>query len=390
MLDSIYIGMSGLTGYAQGLRVIANNTANVNTPGFKGSSLQFTDLFSSGSGNGGAGQVGHGLATNGTTLNFRQGELRQTGNALDLALNGEGLFTLKDQSGKIHYTRAGQFQFDSDGVLVNRADGTRVMGLAANGTLAEVSIADARTTSGKASSVVSFTGNLSSTAATQSVNGITVFDAVGGEHALSLNFTNTNAAAAGSWQVALLDGDTTVASKQIIFDSGKPTAATAQWRFDYAPAGLESLPLTFDFSEGVTSFAAGNLSTLAMTRQDGFSPAALTKATFGTSGALSMTYANGQTVKGARLALGRFDSLDDVSAIGGGSFDAINRNGWHVGGAETGAFGAISAGTVEISNVDLSQEFSDLVVMQRGYQASSQIMSTADDMLKELFAMSGK
>src|SRR5690349_4529516 len=106
MLESIFIGMTGLSGYSQGLRVIANNTANLNTPGFKSSSLQFSDLFYSNDGNtdSHSAQVGHGLGTGGTVLNFKQGELRQTGNDLDLAIDGEGMFALKDEGGNIHYT----------------------------------------------------------------------------------------------------------------------------------------------------------------------------------------------------------------------------------------------------------------------------------------------
>src|ERR1044071_9789435 len=105
MLDSIYIGMSGLMGYSRGLRVIANNTANINTPGFKGASLQFGDLFyangpaSGAMTDGGVSQMGQGLTTYSTTLDFSQGDLRQSGNALDLAVDGQGLFTLKDEKG---------------------------------------------------------------------------------------------------------------------------------------------------------------------------------------------------------------------------------------------------------------------------------------------------
>src|SRR3954471_8343015 len=113
MLNSIYIGMTGLQGYSQGLRVIANNTANLNTPGFKGSTLQFADMFYTNDGSGaGNMQVGYGLHTAGTVLNFQQGELRQTGNNLDLAIDGQGLFTVQDAAGNTHYTRAGQFTFN--------------------------------------------------------------------------------------------------------------------------------------------------------------------------------------------------------------------------------------------------------------------------------------
>jgi flagellar hook protein FlgE len=105
MLDSIYVGITGLRGYSDGLRAIANNTTNINTPGFKSSSLQFSDLFYA-SGNGGSGgQLGYGLNVGATTLNFKQGELRQTGNDLDLAVDGEGMFTLRDAGGKLHHAR---------------------------------------------------------------------------------------------------------------------------------------------------------------------------------------------------------------------------------------------------------------------------------------------
>ena len=102
MLGSIYVAMSGLQGYSQGLRLIANNTANINTPGFKSSSLGFADLFySTRDLDAGLMQIGHGLTTTGTCLNFKQGELRQTGNSLDLAIDGQGLFTLQDEGGNL-------------------------------------------------------------------------------------------------------------------------------------------------------------------------------------------------------------------------------------------------------------------------------------------------
>lgn len=390
MLDSIYIGMSGLNTFAQGLRVIGNNTANMNTPGFKASTMQFADLFTNAGsdGQGGSGTSGHGVGMTGTTLNFRQGELRQTGNALDLAVDGQGLFVLEDDSGKRHYTRAGQFEFDSEGRLVNRADGRKVMGLSA-GALEAISIAGVRVSGGKPSSTIAFSGNLSSTEASQTVSGITVFDAVGGEHKLDLVLTNTGDSLAGSWDVALMDGTTKIASQQLVFESGRPTAASAKIHVRYKPDGLADMPLSLDFSNDVSAFAAGNLSTLAMSRQDGYAPAAMTSASIDKTGTLVLSYANGQVIKGARLALGRFDSIDDVGQ-GGSSFDAVDGNGWHMGVADGDAFGVIKGATLEMSNVDLSQEFSELVVMQRGYQASSQIIATANDMLEELFAMKGK
>jgi flagellar hook protein FlgE len=391
MLDSIFVGMSGLHGYSQGLRVIANNTANINTPGFKGSTMQFADVFYSTSGSGsGLAQVGYGLSATGTTLNFKQGELRQTGNSLDLAVDGQGLFTLKDTSGNLHYTRAGQFMFNNEGLLVNRADDSRVMGVNASGVQGEISIAGQSTVAGKATTTVTFSGNLSSTSTTQTVSSVKVVDHLGGEHLLSLKLTNTNATEAGSWTVELLDGTTSVGTGKIVFSNGQPVAANNRVTLTYTPAGLTAVPLVLDFSTDVTSFASGNLSTLAFKSQNGFTPGTLTGVSFDELGVLVMSYSNGQTVKGSKLSLGRFDSLDAVESVGGNAFDAKDSLSWHIGVAGDGGFGRVRSGMIELSNVDLSQEFSDLVIMQRGYQASSQVISTANEMLQELFTMKGK
>lgn len=394
MIGSIYIGMSGLNGYSQGLRVIANNTTNMNTPGFKASTLQFADMFYSTSGGAGSGnglmQVGYGLNTAGTTLNFRQGELRQTGNTLDLALDGQGLFTLRDASGNLRYTRAGQFMFNDEGVLVSRVDGSVVMGIGADGTMGEIRIQNQSTREGQASGTLKFSGNLSSTATDQTINGVKVIDSLGGEHLLTVKLTNNSATTPGSWTVTLLDGATTVGTGEIRFNLGRPDPAFSKVAITYTPAGQAAVPLTLDFSNNVTSFAAGNLSTLAFSSQDGYLPGTMTGAGFDDTGTLVMQYDNGQTVKGAKLALGRFDSLEAVQSLGGNAFGATNSLAWHMGVAGGGGFGKVRSGMVELSNVDLSQEFSDLVIMQRGYQASSQIISTANEMLQELFNMKGK
>ncbi|MDM0122197.1 flagellar hook protein FlgE [Variovorax arabinosiphilus] len=396
MLESIYVGMTGLLGYSRGLRVIANNTANLNTPGFKSSSMQFADLFY-GTGNpsgGAAGQgqdrFGFGLNTTGTSVSFKQGDLRATGNDLDMAVDGQGMFVLQDAEGKISYSRAGQFKFDPNGVLVDRGSEAKVMGLDDSGAFVEISVAGLMTNAGKPTSRVKFTGNLSSTATEQTVGNVKVMDASGAEHLLSMKLTNTNAASPGSWRVDVTDGGVSVGSGQIVFLGGRPLAESASFSLNYAPAGQPTMSVAFDFGTDVTSFAAGNLSTLAMGSQDGVGPGALSGASFNESGVLVMGYSNGQTTQGARLALGRFDSPDAVVAVGGNRFLPTDGQAWHIGVAGANGFGAVRSGVVEISNVDLSQEFSDLVVMQRGYQASSQVISTANDMLQELFSMKSK
>jgi flagellar hook protein FlgE len=392
MFDSIYVAMTGLNGFAQGLRVIANNTANINTPGFKGSTLQFADMFYSNGGNtgGGAMQVGYGLNTAGTVLNFKQGELSQTGNSLDLAIDGQGLFTVQDANGNLHYTRAGQFTFDTNGVLVSRIDASKVMGYDDSGSLVPITLTNLSTAAGKATATVNFSGNLSSAATTpQTVSGVTVYDGLGGQHTLSLQFTNNSATTPGEWTAQAFDGSTAVGTGTIDFNSGVIDPAHATVNFTYSPVGVAPIDLTLDFSKNVTSFSSGTLSSLAVSTQDGFAPGSLTGVSFDALGTLVLSYSNGQTVKGARLALGRFDSLEAVESVGNNEFDATDTLAWHMGRASEGGFGAVRAGMIEMSNVDLSREFSDLVIMQRGYQASSQVISTANDMLQELFQMKG-
>lgn len=396
MLESIYVGMTGLLGYSRGLRVIANNTANLNTPGFKSSSMQFADLFygsgdpSGGSSGGNLDRFGFGLNTTGTSVSFKQGDLRATGNDLDMAVDGQGMFVLKDSEGNVSFSRAGQFKFDANGVLVDRSTEAKVMGLDASGGFVEISVAGSMTNAGRPTARVKFLGNLSSTATEQTVNNVKVTDGAGAEHLLSLKFTNTTATSPGSWRVDVTEGSISVGRAQIVFVGGKPASGSESFSLDYAPPGQPATSVAFDFSTDVTSFAAGNLSTLAMASHDGVGPGSLTGASFDEDGNLVMEYSNGQNTQGARLALGRFDSPDAVVPVGGNRFLPTQKQAWHIGSAGAGGFGSVRSGVVEISNVDLSQEFSDLVIMQRGYQASSQVISTANDMLQELFSMKSK
>ena len=392
MLDSIHIGVTGMLGHQQGLRVIASNTANMNTAGYKSSRLGFADLFHANAGGTGGGnvQLGHGVTTTGTHLDFRQGELRQSGGEFDLAIDGEGLFMLRDAQGQARYTRAGEFQFNADGVFVTRGDGSKLIGIDAAGKAADITLEGLRLSPGKATATAKFTGNLSSTASEQTVGAVKVFDTLGQEHALSVKFTSLNAEQAGKWKVEILDGTTSVATSHILFSDGLPTAETSKLTVSYTPSGRAAQPLVLDFSADVTSFASGNLSTLAMTSQDGYAPGNLTKVAFDATGTLVATYSNGQTAKGARIALGQFPTLDAVEDLGGSLFGEAGGIAWSQGVAGQAGFGAVRSGMLEMSNVDLSREFSDLVVMQRGYQAASQVISTANDMLQELFGMKHK
>lgn len=403
MLDSIYIGMSGLVGYSKGLRVISNNLTNVNTPGFKGSELQFADLFyqQNGSDPGMPGepsaQFGTGLNTLSTTIRFKQGDLQQTGNQLDAAVTGQGFFIVKDKDGQTHYTRNGQFQFNQDGFLVTTTDDSHVQALNDSGELTDISVNGIKINPPTPTTMVSFAGNLSDATDPAStnpppvftLNNVNVIDNAGKTHSLTLNFTNKGS---GDWSVDALDGTTAVGSGAIEFSGGTIVAASSKVLLNYAPAGASPLALTLDFSN-VNAFTSvpTSQSPLKVDKQDGIATGDLTNVTFDTDGKLVATYSNGQTTKNTQLALASFDSDLDLKQDGGNTFSFIGTDGRvpHLGHANTLSFGSITAGSVEGSNVDLAEEFSQLIVMQRGYQASSHVVTTANDMIQELFDMKG-
>lgn len=393
MIDAIFIGQTGLNSYSKGLRVIGNNVANLNTPGFKSSQLQFADLYYSSGGNSSgnlslmSGQQGYGVATYATTLNFKDGQLQQSGNDLDVAIKGNGLFVVQDESGKLYYSRAGQFEFNKDGVLVSKTDQAKVMALDASGKLVPITLTNLRINPAKQTATLRFTGNISSTDTEHVLSTVKIIDRVGGEHLVTVTLRPVRT---GVWTVTVSEGTATIGTGEIVFANGLPVPGSDKVTIDYAPSGQDPMPVVLDFSTDTTSFAAGADSTLSLTGQDGYAAGSLIGVSFDETGKLMLAYSNGQNVKDKQLALARFDSLDAVQAAGGNRFVSTDDSSWHIGVAGSSGFGSVAAGLVEISNVELSQEFSNLIIMQRGYQASSQIISTANEMIQELFDMKGR
>jgi flagellar hook protein FlgE len=399
LLGTINTGMSGLMAYSQGLQDVGNNLTNVNTPGYKGTQTQFSDLFnqedSQNSTGGAAQETGAGLATVGTTINFTAGTLNQTGNPLNVAITGNGFFvTIKD--GQQTYTRAGQFQFNSAGILINGADGQNVAGLGSNGQLENISLTPLQNNPAKATSTVTFTGALNAIASTNPIlGGITVTDPAGGQHTLSLSFSlnaATTPPTGPSWTVTATDGTgATVGTGTIQYNNttGAPVATADTISLAYAPGGMTAFPIKLDFSS-TTSSSLGSPTTpssIAVNTVDGYGAGTLVSETFNASGTLVATYSNGQTANGPTLALAYFKSAQDLTETGGNNFVASSAGDAKFGTAGTGTLGTITAGSIEGSNVNLSQEFSNLIVMQRGYQAASQVLSTANDMIQTLFDM---
>lgn len=401
MLDSVFIGMSGLAGYSKGLRVIANNTANINTPGFKGASLQFADLFyaagpdSEAVSAGGSNVQGQGLNTFASVLNFSQGELRSTDNDLDLAIDGLGLFMLKDANGLVRYTRDGQFKIDDNGNLVSRTNGLMVLGRDLTSAAAPLSVTGLRTSPAKATSKVELRGTLASGVnhtGTYTLGEVSVRDTIGAEHRLTLQFDEqtSNVGNAVVWKVTVKDSAIPVGEGELMFVGNQIDQARSKVKFTYAPSGSAPFEVTLDFSQDVTSQVAGNQSSLAVSTADGYAFGNLTAVGFDANGQLNLTYSNGQVVKDKYLALARFDTVESLKAIGDNLFEAVDSTGWSFGTAQTLGIGAVAPRSVESSNVDLSSEFSNLVIMQRGYQASSQVVTTANEMIQELFSLKGR
>lgn len=398
MFESIYIGMTGLIGYSKDLSVIGNNVANVNTTGFKSSQLIFSDLFyrsQFGDGSNGRGSVlefGTGLGASGTRLLFAQGELRQSGNEQDLAIDGNGFFVLRRED-RLLYTRSGQFSFDAEGYLVSDASKARVEALAGGG-LVDINVTGKRTHAGKATAKASFVGVLNSAAAASApvqVAGVTVFDTAGISHAVDLKLTNNSQVTAGSWLIEVREGaDKVLGSGEIRFNAdGTPAAGFNSFKFKLAPEGIAESEIELHFgdpgtSAGVRSIAVTS-SDVRLDRQDGHAVGSLTKATFDQSGHLTLAYSNGQTTQGDRLALASFEFVQGLQPVEGNLFEPRADQTRTLGHPGEDVFGKLAPGRVELSNVELSQEFGNLIISQRGYQASSQVISTANEMVQQLF-----
>jgi flagellar hook protein FlgE len=397
VFTTIYTSMTGLQGFARGLDVISTNVANVNTPGYKGTELLFRDVFyrydihDERHGDLYGTWIGHGVAADLTSLRLNQGEFRETDNDTDVAIDGKGFFVI-ERDGELVYTRGGQFDFETEGVLVTRGGQNRVMGLAADGSLQPISLAALRTQPARATSEISFVGNLSLGATQHIVNNVRVTDSLGATQTLSVRFRNNGTQTPRSWEIEVRNADNEVIASggQIRFQgNGSPAADFNRFAFDFTAKDAATQRITLYFGEPdsfsqATSFSGGASSDLAVDRNDGFAQGTLLGVSFDDRGRLVARYTNNQTVTGGRLALATFTDVQALQRIDGGMFHAPAREQALLGEAGQGNFGRIAAGRIELSNVELSQQFTDMIVVQRGYQASSQVLTVANEMLQQI------
>jgi flagellar hook protein FlgE len=392
MLGSIYTGLTGMMTFSRGLDVISNNVANLNTPGYKGHDLLFQDIFyhyglsSESEINNPSSEIGNGVSGERTVMREAQGEIRETGNDSDVAIDGNGMFILRDGE-DTYYTRAGQFQVDDEGYLVDRTNQARVAGFEA-GELVDIKVTVLGNNRPQATTEIVLKNNLSSDATEHLIEEVEIFDQLGGSHLIDLKFIND----AGAWRVEVIDDEESVIADggEIRFQNdGSPEAGFNRFSFEFTPEGVPASEITLNFGEpgsftGVTSFATGENSELSVDSQDGYASGSLIRMGFKRDGSLKVEYSNGKEDESTQLALAWFDDLQALSQIGGGLFVAGKDLEPMIDVPMQGVMGEIVEKSLELSNVELTLEFTDLIIMQRGFQGSSQILTVTNEMIQQL------
>lgn len=436
--SAFFTAISGISATGRALGEIGNNIANAETTGYKARRVSFGDLFGATIGGGGTSTSlteGRGVSVIGIDAVFSQGSLESTSNSLDLAIDGDGFFYVKDSSGNNFYTRDGQFSVNNAGNIVN-TKGYFLQGFGADtsgtilGTTGDIVLSTTQEAA-TVTSTVDIGANLdaSATATTFAIanptgtsnfsTGITVYDSLGTAHDLTVYFTKT-ASLTWNYNVVVASSSVTVDASALsgtnaLVYTGSLTFTTAGaldtetsityydastgtfGGIDFTGGAAASQVIAFDFGTSITTDSGGSTSGLDGTTQFGSTSTLLTLSQNGkTSGTLTGTsisdaglivgsFSNGTTRNLGQVALARFTNPDGLDAIGGNQFIQTSSSGSPLTGAPgTGAFGSVIANTLESSNVDLGDELVNMIRMQRSFQANSRIITTTNDLLGEL------
>lgn len=436
MLRSLYTGISGLRAMQTLMDVTGNNIANVNTTGYKTTNTVFEDTLSqtlrtatsSTGANGGTNpaQVGLGVRVASITNNFTEGAAQSTGVNSNMMLNGDGFFVVRS-NGINEYTRNGAFTPDAKGELVN-GEGAQLMGWQADPATGTVSTAAATTTitiptgllsNPAATKTVTVNGNLNTAADSTKNDSVVpmnfpIYDKQGASSSLGLTFT-PKAPSAGStlvtqWDVAGTYGNPAqtfkgmlgiAADKTVSWNNAAgsiPTTAvldaggkvTGFKIGDGTATGLKGLDTalfapTVDLSTLTATPQSGDTSSAKIDAQDGHAAASLSSWKIGEDGTVTGTFSDGTSQTLAQIAVATFDNPEGLSKEGGSMYSStVNSGTASIGAAGNGDRGTITSGALEMSNVDLSQEFTNLIIAQRGFQANSKVITTSDDILQTL------
>jgi flagellar hook protein FlgE len=411
--SALLSGVTGLTISQTMLDVVGNNLANSQTSGFKSQRVSFQDLLyqtqKAGSGPSPAvggvnpSQIGFGALVGSVDSNFRAGALTTTGRSLDLAVSGVGFFVVNN--GKQNYfTRNGTFDLDQQGYVVDAATGFR---LQRAGSLGEATATTPAFQTpgnrgiriplgigipGSATANVSLRGNLTASAAVNDTytTAIQTFDSQGTQRSLTLTFTKT---APNTWSLnASVSGGTVtgVPITGITFNANGTLAgpASATINLAFPPDLPTAQPVNINFgtvgqADGLSQF--GGDSTAVAVRQDGFSSGTLITFNVDAGGIFQGIFSNGEIRPLAQLALASFANEGGLIREGQNLFSQGNNSGPpDIDAPQTGGRGSIQAGALEGSNVDVSNEFTRLILAQRSFQINARAVSAASDVLQEL------
>jgi len=419
--SALYSGVSGMNVNSQAMSVIGNNLANTNTVGFKGSRTVFSDLLSSTiNGSGGTSQVGRGVGMSKVDNIFSQGTFESTESNLDVAIEGEGFFILKEPGDETsYYSRAGSFRFNDAGYLIN-PEGLRVQGkqFDANGELqagdaSDIQVAGTGLIKGKATDALTLTTNLDSTemAPVNAFNitdpdsynyssSVQVFDTLGNPHLLTTYFIRTAPEANRNWDVrwsaekddgavppTIMQGNfpaitftadgilTNAAATPPTDTTGDILAANLDWGNGTTPTAIT---VTFD----TTQF--NSESVVISQNQNGYGAGNLTGVEIDPDGIVVASYSNGKQTKIAQLVLGKFVNNNGLALAGSNLYTETTSSGPPRTGLPGPELGKVFTNSLEQSNVDMGAEFVRMITVQRGFQANSKIITTVDELLGEV------
>ena len=404
MIGSLFAGISGLNANSTAMTVIGDNIANVNTTAYKANRSMFANVLSQSLGGSINNGIGRGVEFWGTSPLWTQGSLENTSSPTDLAINGKGFFIVQDDSGANFYTRAGQFYLNDAGDMVN-PDGMNVQGYQIDssgnlGSLTTISIPGERISAPSATTEFTFDINLDSQTATNGTYSTSqsIFDSLG--NAIPLTLTFTKQAAAQTWSVAASvpspNGPVTIGGNPtaaVTFDSSGNLlvpAADQTLAITLANGAATPLSLTWDLVDAggttlgdVTGYSSSSSTTFQY--QDGYTSGILRGISVDEDGVVTAAYSNGQLIPTFQIALADFPSYEGLTKMGKNLYAESLESGQPMPGvAGNGRLGSISSGAIEMSNIDLAQEFVKMITTQRAFQANSRVITTSDEILNEL------
>ena len=412
--SSFYSALSGLDTHATAMQVIGDNIANIQTTGFKGSTAHFEDVLGMTlSGVSGGNQTGAGAEISTVDGNFIQGSLETTDIATDAAINGRGFYTVGDPlTNELFYTRAGHFTFDNQGYYVN-PEGFRVQGYLYDDTgttlienLTNIQIQQNNMVNPQITSAVDMALNLDASETTD-VFDITdpsgssgfsttasIYDSLGQSHQIQTFFTKT---AAQTWEWnAVIDGTDVQGGTPGVYQ----LYGTGSIGFDNSGIITTAMPVNFytgalTFENGITppgttidftgTTQFGSPSVIERLNQDGFAAGMVSGIGIDEEGNIVANYTNGIRKNIARFALADFPNLNGLLRKGGSLYQVTTNSGdplYNKPGE--GGMGKISSSMLEESNVDMAAEFIKMIIIQRGYQVNTKVITTTDDMLAQL------